>query len=207
MQREIYQLYTLRDWEKVKWLLDGNIQNTFTTQVRNFMYDKTGVNDSKKIAAELPSRTPREQIYKFLSTAEAVIEQESLAIVELKKALAVGASVGTYEIFLRQNDKFANLIFKIASETPTNYLEELAAMLSERIKVQEARPDSTAGNLTKRELEILRHLATDRPISAIATSLHISINTIKTHLKNLYRKMGVDGRESAVTKAKELYIL
>lgn len=204
---EIYLLYTLRDWEKLKWVLDETIENTFTRQVRNFMEDRTGSVDPKKVAATLPERTPREQIYKYLSQADLVLDQESLALIELKKALSVGASVGAMEIFLRQNDKFANLIFKIASETPTNYLEELATLLTERIKMQEARPDSAGSNLTKRELEILRHLSTDRPISAIAASLHISINTIKTHLKNLYRKMEVDGRESAVAKAKELYIL
>lgn len=204
---EIYLLYTLRDWEKLKWAIEDTIENTFTRQVRNFMADKIGSVDSEKIARELPERTPREQIYKYLSQTDLVLDQETLALAELRKALAVGASVGAMEIFLRQNDKFANLIFKIAAETPTNYLEELATLLTERIKMQEARPDSVASNLTKRELEILRHLSTDRPISAIAASLHISINTIKTHLKNLYRKMDVDGRESAVAKAKELYLL
>ena len=61
--------------------------------------------------------------------------------------------------------------------------------------------------LTKRELEILRHLATGVPISAIATNLHVSQNTMKTHLKNVYRKIDASGRDEAVAKAKSLYIL
>jgi DNA-binding CsgD family transcriptional regulator len=62
-------------------------------------------------------------------------------------------------------------------------------------------------SLTKRELEILRHLSTGNPISAIASTLHISQNTMKTHLKNVYRKIGAAGRDEAVAKAKTLYIL
>ena len=61
--------------------------------------------------------------------------------------------------------------------------------------------------LTKRELDILRRLTTGLPITQIAASLHISNNTIKTHLKNVYKKLEVDSRESAVTKGKELLLL
>ena len=60
--------------------------------------------------------------------------------------------------------------------------------------------------LTKRELDILRRLTTGLPITQIAASLHISNNTIKTHLKNVYKKLGVDSRESAVAKGKELLL-
>jgi DNA-binding CsgD family transcriptional regulator len=96
---------------------------------------------------------------------------------------------------------------KIAAENPTVYLEELATGVAERIKSQNNRPSEFAASLTKRELEVLRHLSTDRPISSIAATLHISLNTMKTHLKNLYRKMEVDGRVSAVEKAKAHFIL
>lgn len=90
---------------------------------------------------------------------------------------------------------------------PTVYLEDLASAVAERIKSEANQSSEFASSLTKRELEVLRHLSTDRPISAIAASLHISLNTMKTHLKNLYRKMDVDGRVSAVEKARELFIL
>jgi len=53
----------------------------------------------------------------------------------------------------------------------------------------------------------LKHLTTGNPISAIAKQLHISQNTMKTHLKNVYRKIGASGRDDAVAKAKELYLL
>ena len=77
----------------------------------------------------------------------------------------------------------------------------------ERIKSDNNKTSEFSSSLTKRELEVLRHLSTERPISAIAASLHISLNTMKTHLKNLYRKMEVDGRVSAVEKAKAHFLL
>jgi DNA-binding NarL/FixJ family response regulator len=100
-----------------------------------------------------------------------------------------------------------NLIMKIAGENPTVYLEDLATNVADRIRNNQNRTADLASALTKRELEVLRHLSTERPISAIAGSLHISLNTMKTHLKNLYRKMEVDGRVSAVDKAKAHFIL
>ena len=61
--------------------------------------------------------------------------------------------------------------------------------------------------LTKRELEILRQLSTGRTLTIIAGELHISQNTMKTHLKNLYRKLGAEGRHDAVEKARDSFIL
>jgi ATP/maltotriose-dependent transcriptional regulator MalT len=100
-----------------------------------------------------------------------------------------------------------NLIIKLAGENPTLYMEDLASAVAERIKENHNTQNQSQLTLTKRELEVLRHLATERPISAISATLHISQNTMKTHLKNLYRKMEVDGRVHAVAKAKANFIL
>jgi ATP/maltotriose-dependent transcriptional regulator MalT len=61
--------------------------------------------------------------------------------------------------------------------------------------------------LTKREVEIVSYLASGKPITAIGAALHVSHNTMKTHLKNIYRKLSVDGRDQAVEKAKSLGII
>jgi ATP/maltotriose-dependent transcriptional regulator MalT len=79
--------------------------------------------------------------------------------------------------------------------------------MSERIKNTNADMGALEEKLTSRELEILKHLTTGNPISAIAKQLHISQNTMKTHLRNVYRKLDVDGRHSAVDKAKKLLII
>ncbi|WP_167050623.1 LuxR C-terminal-related transcriptional regulator [Salinibacterium sp. ZJ77] len=56
--------------------------------------------------------------------------------------------------------------------------------------------------LTKRELEVLRMLSTSTPLREIAEHAYISQNTLKTHLRTIYRKLGVPGREAAVLRAR-----
>jgi ATP/maltotriose-dependent transcriptional regulator MalT len=62
-------------------------------------------------------------------------------------------------------------------------------------------------SLTSRERQVLKHLSTGRPIGLIGKELHISQNTMKTHLRNIYRKLQVDGRKSAVEKATENFLI
>jgi DNA-binding NarL/FixJ family response regulator len=54
---------------------------------------------------------------------------------------------------------------------------------------------------TERELEILRHMARGAANKEIAAALFISENTVKTHVSNLFQKLGARDRTEAVTKA------
>jgi len=55
--------------------------------------------------------------------------------------------------------------------------------------------------LTRRELEILKYLVDGYKDQQIAESLFISINTVRTHLKSIYKKFGVGSKTQAVAKA------
>jgi LuxR family maltose regulon positive regulatory protein len=66
---------------------------------------------------------------------------------------------------------------------------------------------STMEPLTPREIEVLGHLAQGLTMEDIATALHLSVNTVKTHLKNIYRKLGVSGRSAAMRRAREVNLL
>ena len=61
--------------------------------------------------------------------------------------------------------------------------------------------------LTGAERTILRYLATDMSPSEIATAEFISVNTVKTHLAHLYRKLDVANRRAAVRHAAKLGLL
>jgi LuxR family maltose regulon positive regulatory protein len=204
---EIFIRFTINDNDRLGLLLDRAPNVRFVQQIRLAYNERIGKKSVREDVRNLPCRTPREKIWKYLADAHEVIDQEKLALKEMRKALEIGASVGAKETFLRQSQSMGNLIIKIAGENPTVYLEDLAASVAERIKSNNSLPSEFLSALTKRELEVLRHLSTDRPISSIAASLHISLNTMKTHLKNLYRKMQVDGRKAAVEKAKAHFIL
>lgn len=58
--------------------------------------------------------------------------------------------------------------------------------------------------LSERELDVLRLLATDLDGPDIARRLHVSLNTLRTHTKNIYAKLGVNSRRAAVRRAGEL---
>lgn len=61
--------------------------------------------------------------------------------------------------------------------------------------------------LSERELEVLRELAAGRSNKEIAARLHVSPNTIKTHVARLFEKLGARRRTEAILKARELGIV
>jgi LuxR family maltose regulon positive regulatory protein len=58
-----------------------------------------------------------------------------------------------------------------------------------------------------RELAVLRMLSGDLSQREIGGALYISFNTVKTHTKNIYRKLGVSQRKDAVARARELELI
>jgi LuxR family transcriptional regulator, maltose regulon positive regulatory protein len=61
--------------------------------------------------------------------------------------------------------------------------------------------------LTSRELEVLRQVAQMLSTDEIAQQMYLSVNTIKSHLKSIYRKLGVSHRGQAVRRAQQLALL
>ena len=61
--------------------------------------------------------------------------------------------------------------------------------------------------LSEREKAILRYLPTMMSNVEIAAELYLSINTAKTHLRHMYRKLGVNRRHDAVERACQLSLL
>lgn len=56
-------------------------------------------------------------------------------------------------------------------------------------------------DLSRRELEVLELVASGMSSPAIGDHLYISTSTVKTHLRSIYRKLGVDDRAAAVATA------
>jgi LuxR family transcriptional regulator, maltose regulon positive regulatory protein len=65
-------------------------------------------------------------------------------------------------------------------------------------------PSPLREELSARELAVLRYLPTMLTSQEIAGELFVSLNTVKSHLKNIYRKLDADGRRQAVSRAREL---
>ena len=61
--------------------------------------------------------------------------------------------------------------------------------------------------LSVREHEVLRHLSGMLSTAEIATEMYISVNTVKTHLRSIYRKLSAGHRNEAVRRARQLELI
>ena len=204
---EVYLRYVLKDFDRVEVLLKRVPETSFTQTMKVSLQSAKGKVNKELDFEKMPDKTPREKLSKLLAKANAVSDREKECSAILQEALNLGYEVGAYETFVTQNEKLTNVILAIAATQPTLYLEDLVRLITGRIKERHESTGSLKENLTSREIEIVKHLSTAKPISSIAKSLHISQNTIKTHLRNVYRKLEVDGRVSAVDKARELFLV
>jgi DNA-binding NarL/FixJ family response regulator len=68
-------------------------------------------------------------------------------------------------------------------------------------------PQPLDEDLSERELEVLALLASGRTNSEIAKDLYIAVGTVKTHMNNIYRKLGTRNRAETLARARELKLL
>jgi LuxR family maltose regulon positive regulatory protein len=68
-------------------------------------------------------------------------------------------------------------------------------------------PAAAGEELSERELGVLRLLHSELSLREIGAELFLSLNTIKTHTRNIYLKLGAGSREEAVARARELGLL
>ena len=61
--------------------------------------------------------------------------------------------------------------------------------------------------LTETELRVLRFLPTNLSRSEIARELYLSVNTVNTHVRNIYAKLEAGDRSAAVERARELRLI
>lgn len=87
--------------------------------------------------------------------------------------------------------------------------DALSAVLAERVGAPEPapEPEPLAVPLTDRELSVLAALPSMASNTEIADELFVSVNTVKAHLKSLYRKLDVQTRRAAVARGRSLGLL
>jgi LuxR family transcriptional regulator, maltose regulon positive regulatory protein len=86
---------------------------------------------------------------------------------------------------------------------------EIAGLLGEVKRSASAAggPTWPGERLTDSETRVLRYLPTYLGAAEIAAELHLSANTVKTHLRHLYRKLGAHSRQEAVQRARAIGLL
>ena len=83
-------------------------------------------------------------------------------------------------------------------------VDTLGGSASARTDKKEMYP---ADDLSPSELRVLRYLPTNLTRLEVAQQLYVSVNTVNTHVRNIYSKLGVRDRSAAVQRARELRLL
>ncbi len=126
------------------------------------------------------------------------------ALVPLQQALTLAEPEGYVRMFVDEGPAMALLLQAAAKHgIAPNYVHHLLTAFGsaeDRTPVKQGLIEP----LSERELEVLRLLATGLNGPEIARELVISLNTMRTHTKNIYSKLGVNDRRAAVRRAKEL---
>lgn len=130
------------------------------------------------------------------------------AAADLAAALTDGVPAGFCRLFLDEGRPMAELL-----ETLTRTADHDVRTHAEQLLAAARRPPAPAAagpaedGLSRRELEVLRLLATELTGPEIARQLFVSVNTLRTHTKHIFTKLDVNTRRAAVARAAELGLL
>jgi LuxR family maltose regulon positive regulatory protein len=156
-------------------------------------------------AAEAGQRTGSAiEILVVQALAHQAREDVPAALASLQRAVTLAEPEGYVRIFADEGPPMASLLRAVAKQgTAPSYVRRLLATINKA-------EDSTPANngliepLSARELDVLRLLGTDLDGPEIARNLIVSLNTVRTHTRNIYAKLGVNNRRAAVRRAQEL---
>jgi LuxR family maltose regulon positive regulatory protein len=129
------------------------------------------------------------------------------ALTALGRALALAEPEGYMRILVDEGPPMAALLRAASTQgSAAGYAGRLLAAIdgpAGHVPVQRGLVDP----LSARELDVLRLLGTDLDGPDIARELVVSLNTVRTHTKNIYAKLGVNNRRAAVRRGDELELL
>lgn len=128
------------------------------------------------------------------------------ALVPLARALALAEPEGYVRIFVDEGARMAALLDAAAKNgVAVEYVHRLLA--AHRRASSTSVQAALAEPLSRRELDVLRLLATELDGPGIANELFVGVSTIRSHTKSIYAKLGVNNRRAAVRRGEELGLL
>ncbi len=179
----------------------------------------TGVVTATRIAAALHRQAPEEaqaiarswpfedtldnRIRLLLASAAIAIamERRPEAAAQIDQALVVAEPDGHIQVFLDAPPRARALASSVLKRSldSSSWRAELADRLDQ---VRNAASATSAIQVTRRERSVLEYLTTPLTHAQIARQLFVSDNTLKSHCRNLYRKLGVNTRADAINAAR-----
>ena len=143
------------------------------------------------------------------------------ALTSLERALTLAEPEGYVRIFVDEGEPLRLLMADFRallerrkrdeSQKLIGYADKLLAAFAQPMTLPQSalshQPSAIVESLSDRELEVLKLLGTELSGPEIADRLSVSLNTLRTHTKNIYSKLGVSSRRAAIRRAEELGLL
>jgi len=167
------------------------------------------LDQASRMLADLPARSNRPATLQDAALLRAQIATETGDVAaaehELRKALHHARPERRRRPFVEAGDWVQRLVRRhpeIVAEHPW-----LSPQLGPPARPKTAEPSVVIEQLTARESEVLGRLANALSTDDIAGEMSLSVNTVKTHLKSIYRKLGTSGRSATARRARELNLI
>jgi LuxR family maltose regulon positive regulatory protein len=132
--------------------------------------------------------------------------RDTAALTQLTEAIDLAEAEKMIRPFLDAGTPLRGLIVR-HRHIVARHLQFTEALLSPQALLEARETGLADEHLTERELIVLRYLPTMLKAGEIAADLFVSINTVKAHLRSIYRKLDVTSRRAAVDRARELNLL
>ncbi len=151
-----------------------------------------------------PTTSPRSEIECLLLLARAYLQlgYKLRAQDALRRAMERGRADGYVRPFVDDADELIGLLQALADRRPDAYLANLLSRPDGADRSTTAAQVEVLEPLTDRERQLLGYLPSCYSQGEIASEMAISRNTVKTHTKALYRKLGAASRSEAVAVAR-----
>ena len=144
--------------------------------------------------------------------ALAALDQFGEARDTARRALELGEASGSLRPFADEGPAMLALIesslpYKPISLKYHNSLRKAFGQETNLVRPGGSQPGDLAEAVSQREVEVLRLISQGYSNQEIARQMVISVSTVKTHVNNLFGKMGVKSRTEAVARAREIKLL
>jgi len=144
------------------------------------------------------------EILVLQAVAESALANPSIAAMALDEALTLAGSEGYVRLFLDEGPPMIAMLRRAAEQGRARDHARRLLGYGRSEAIMGAVQNGLVEPLSKRELQVLRLLRSDLDGPDIARELVVSLNTVRTHTRSIYTKLGVNSRRAAIRRADEL---
>lgn len=215
------KLYEAEKWIKNDEIYKIDVSNIgyahyCITKLRYFILNNQ-MKEAEALANKLYESFEGKKIYRVFAEAlilKSIINEKNgnkeKMLEDIIKAVNISYKENYLRIFLDEGEYLKNIILREKGKLISKLEKEQAVFLNNIIGAfsnkEEIKDADINELLSIREMEVLKYLKEGLNNTEIANSLFVSINTVKTHLLNIYTKLDVHSRTEALAKANELGI-